>query len=669
MPNAPGRLGRSPMIEMLPLTPALLSELGEELDGCDFTDPSHAEFLAKTISCDVQAAPGNGKTTLLAAKLALLSRSWSTRRRGICVISHTNAARAEVEGMIARHHSAVRLLSYPHYVGTVTAFINQFLALPYLRGLGWSMRQIDDEVFAAEALRRLSSFWALKQHAARAGATVEAWVTKLDLDPAFDDARVEPERLVVQRRKGQHGADTNCGRALEKLKASMVRSGLYRYADMSALAWRALNETPMLASRLRDRFPLVILDEAQDTNGEHHRLLEYVFRHDGVAFQRLGDINQTLYEDDGPAPAYWTPSSDCIPLDTSRRFGADIARFASRLTVKHAQKIVGLSAKPSSRILILFDEATIASVLQAFATAASTLWGADCSRRDIWVVASRHSSPGKKGGWLPKSLVNYHAAYRAENGVRAKAHLLCHQLRKAATAHAAGRSPAEVSEMLAIGAAGLARVHGWKAANGRPITSRNVWPTLSDRDPTFPVVTRRLLRDHVLVGEAPWEEAAWSEFIEKLLPLFGSSAASASAEIGAYCGFVFENPSVDATPDRRSSKVLEFGDVTLRLGSIHSVKGKSVDGILVVESEVWKGRATNEQCFDLSTVLPHAFGVADESFTGVKQVAATNVFVGVTRPRELLGLALRRSAATRLVSPAREQGWTVVDLVAGATQS
>lgn len=44
--------------------------------------------------------------------------------------------------------------------------------------------------------------------------------------------------------------------------------------------------------------------------------------------------------------------------------------------------------------------------------------------------------------------------------------------------------------------------------------------------------------------------------------------------------------------------------------------------------------------------------------------AATNVFVGLTRPRELLGLALRKSEAMVLIGPAANQGWKLVDLVA-----
>lgn len=650
------------MFEVLPLTAELLAELSDELGGCDFTDPSQIDFLAEVKSCDVQAAPGNGKTTLLAAKLALISRNWTSSRRGVCVISHTNAARTEVENLIARHSTAARFISYPHFTGTVTAFINQYLALPYLRGLGWSLRQIDDDAFEAEALRRYPSYWALKKHAERASATVAKWVGNLTLDAAFDDARQNPESLTVQRQKGQHGPDTNCGKALGKLKASMVGTGLFRYADMTALAWRALRENPTLAERLRDRFPLVILDEAQDTNGDQLRLLENVFKHGGTAFQRLGDSNQTLYEDDGVAPAYWTPGADCIPLDASRRFGGEIASFASRLTTRQAQTIVGLGKQPASRFMYLFDEATIGHVLGAFSKEAQGLWKDNCGSRDVWAVASRHNLARKKGPWQPKSLVDYHPAYRSENGSRSKANLLCRQFQKAAVHHGAARPPAEVSDMFAVGVSGLARAYGWRAVNDRPITAQNVWGALAHRDIALPRAIRRLLRDHVLIGGSVWEETAWLAFIEMLLPLFGPATLGSEDHIADFCSFVAEHKADLADPQSRSTKHIQFNNLTLQLGSIHSVKGKSVDGILVVESEIWKGSSANDQCIDLSAVLPRAFGVTDETFTGVRLTAATNVFVGVTRPRELLGLALRKSHSAAVAAKAEAQGWRVVDL-------
>lgn len=651
------------MFEIHPITDELLAELGAELGGCDFTDTGQRAFLANTGPCDVQAAPGNGKTTLLAAKLALLSRGWTARRHGVCVISHTNAARTEVEEHMAKHATASRLMVYPHFTGTVTAFINQFIALPYLRGLGWSVRQIDDDAFAVEALRRYPGFWALRNQAKRASATVENWVTCLDLDPEFTDVGAAPESLSVRHRKRQHGPQTDCGKALAKLKAGMVRNGLYRYADMTALAWRALRTTPGLAERLRERFPLVILDEAQDTHGEQLKLLEFVFKNEETAFQRLGDSNQTLYDDEAEIPAYWTPGVDSIPLDASRRFGTEIAGFASRLTARKPQAIVGNPALPASRVMILFDEATIGGVLTAFADEVRAHWGSESPSRDVWAVASRHNVPGtKRGAWEPKSLVSYHPEYRSEGGAREKADRFCRQLQKAAVHHHAGRQPVEVAEMLATGVAGFARAHRWRAPSGQPVTARNIWATLAQRDSTLPRVVRRLLYDQILCGEAPWQEEAWNALVDTLLPWFAPLSDDAAQELLDHCEFVASQKVTPADPSRRSTKHFEFDDVILRLGSIHSVKGKTVDGILVVESEVWKERL---RCMDLTTVLPRAFGLTDETFTGIAATAATNVFVGVTRPRELLGLAVRKSTTTELLVLARAQGWKVVDLVSG----
>jgi superfamily I DNA/RNA helicase len=90
------------MIVLPELTQTLLDELGAELGGYDFSHPSQQEFLFKITSCDIQAAPGNGKTTLLVAKLALLAQTWEWRARGVCVISHTNAAREEVQAKLAK---------------------------------------------------------------------------------------------------------------------------------------------------------------------------------------------------------------------------------------------------------------------------------------------------------------------------------------------------------------------------------------------------------------------------------------------------------------------------------------------------------------------------------------------------------------------------------------
>ncbi|NKN10564.1 UvrD-helicase domain-containing protein [Rhizobium laguerreae] len=657
------------MLEIVPITPELLAELGAELGGCDFTDKSRSDFLASMASCDVQAAPGNGKTTLLTAKLALLSRSWDNRSQGVCIISHTNAARTEVEQQISRHPTASQLMAYPHFTGTVTAFVNQFLALPYLHGLGWPIRRIDDDVFAAEAARAMPYYWELRAQAKKAAATVDSWVRGLDLDVDFVTGSELPESLAVHRRKGQHGADTDCGKALARLKASMVKKGIYRYSDMTTLALRALKENPKIAERLRHRFPLVILDEAQDTNGKQLKLLEHLFADGGSAFQRLGDSNQTLYQDDAPVASYWTPGANCIPFDESRRFGQPIADFASRLTTKIPQKIQSFDDKRTLMVVIVFDEKTIGGVLSAFADEARAHWLETFSEKEIWAVASRHNSTGKvKGPWHPKSLVDYYPPYRSEAGTAKEANLLCRQLQKAALLHAAARPPSEVMDIFCGAIAELSRLRGWTGSNGGPITARNLWVTLGRREGELPRKIRLLLHKHILVGNAAWEEVAWKQFCGTLVAMFDSGDGQAvPGEVSDYCSFVGGKEADAVEPARQATKQVTISQATIRLGSIHSVKGKTVDGILVMESEVWKGHAKGQSCLDLATVLPTAFGVEGAApLSEIGLAAATNVFVAVTRPRELLCLALRKSEFVALAEIAQKQGWKVVDLVKGA---
>jgi superfamily I DNA/RNA helicase len=81
---------------------------------------------------DVAACPGSGKTTVLIAKLAILAKKWKYRTRGLCVLSHTNAARKIIENRLGNSSEGRRLLSYPHFIGTIHSFVNEFLAIPCL---------------------------------------------------------------------------------------------------------------------------------------------------------------------------------------------------------------------------------------------------------------------------------------------------------------------------------------------------------------------------------------------------------------------------------------------------------------------------------------------------------------------------------------------------------
>jgi DNA helicase II / ATP-dependent DNA helicase PcrA len=554
----------------------------------------------------------------------------------------------------------------------VTAFIDRYIALPYLRGLGWSVHRIDDEVFAAVASSKWRSKLALVRYAQmnnRANwRTVEQMIVpKLTLVPAFAcDVDVAPQRLAVRHRPRQPGPNSPSGAALEELKAELVNDGYYRFRDLTAIAVQAIEKCPALVERIRKRFPLVLLDEAQDTNGEQLVLLNNLFAAD-IAYQRLGDQNQTLYEDEDLTPDdYWRTGDGVIPLNQSRRFGTDIAGFASRLTVRSKQQITGLTEMPSRRTLILFCPDTIRAVLPAYVAEVRSHWGdAVNTGIDIRAVASRHNPATDKTGEWPKTLVEYCPDYRSGRGRQSRPDTLCAALRQATLLHYAQSSPAEVVELFTTGIAGLLRRQLWRNNFGQTVDGRNLWHIIAAHEDKLALKVRRLLLDRIANGSAPWIIDHWNAFRDELTTMLGIHGALTENAM-AYLEFVDAGTADNDGPALQLSKALFKHDgVAVRLGSIHSVKGKTVDGLLVVETEVWRGQALSDRAMDLATVLPHAFGLEDRDFsTNVAQLAAaTNIFVAATRPRQLLACAVRKAAISDgLLEAARAQGWHICDL-------
>ena len=117
-----------------------------KLMGLDGVDAPRRAFLKRRTTVDVSACPGSGKTMLIVAKLAILASKWPHRTQGICVLSHTNVAREQIEHRLGRSVVGQRLLSYPHFIDTIHGFVNRFLALPWLHSNGYPSPTIDDDV-------------------------------------------------------------------------------------------------------------------------------------------------------------------------------------------------------------------------------------------------------------------------------------------------------------------------------------------------------------------------------------------------------------------------------------------------------------------------------------------------------------------------------------------
>ena len=113
-------------------------------------DNERRNFIRNLSTIDLQAVPGSGKTTALLAKLLILETKLPlSDGSGILVLSHTNAAVDEIKERI--HQYCPKLFRYPHFIGTIQSFVNEFLAIPYyLFKLKKKPLRIDNEIYAEQ---------------------------------------------------------------------------------------------------------------------------------------------------------------------------------------------------------------------------------------------------------------------------------------------------------------------------------------------------------------------------------------------------------------------------------------------------------------------------------------------------------------------------------------
>ncbi len=324
----------------------------------DLRHPSRKAVLLCASSCDVQAGPGAGKTTLLAAKLLMLIPKWPWKDRGICVLSHTNIARREVERRLTEQPAGNALLFYPHFIGTFQQFVDRFLALPFLRSKGARILAIDDAIYErrTEALLWQDRNLATLVRRRKTGREIILGLVYRgpDLKLASEGGRIPYQEA------------TPTFRSLQSLKEKLCEEGLYRYGDMYALAEAYIRGCHSIVDGLRFRFPYVFVDEMQDTDSTQDHLLQEIFE-EHVVLQRFGDTNQAIYRSsDTVGRQTRFPVSEALEVEETLRFGPEFAEVASRVAVHRHMLTSPLHGFSHDPILIMFDDSTIADVLPVF---------------------------------------------------------------------------------------------------------------------------------------------------------------------------------------------------------------------------------------------------------------------------------------------------------------
>lgn len=329
-------------------------------------DEERIAVLKNLESTDIQACPGSGKTTLLVGKLAILAKKWNSRTQGICVISHTNAARIEIENKLGKSTIGQKLLQYPHFVGTIQTFIQEYLSKPRLLSKGYPIRLVDEDYVIEKrkkALKKLLEKRKIEQTDSR----------YKQLHKIFDYCSHYPNLNSEEKWGKTKLNDPNNKRitsSICKIIKNSFKDGYFTYDEMFLSANVLIDKYPIVTKYLQYRFPYVFIDEAQDCNETQIKILDRIFPVDAENHirERFGDVNQAIYDsiyDEKPDAEDLFPQGEYLRINNSHRFTQKIADLAFPLGLI-PDKMEGSGEGKDTNTIIIFDDASINNVLPTF---------------------------------------------------------------------------------------------------------------------------------------------------------------------------------------------------------------------------------------------------------------------------------------------------------------
>jgi len=618
---------------------------------------------------DITACPGSGKTTLLVAKLAILAKKWPYRTRGICVLSHTNAARHEIESRLGNTAAGQHLLSYPHFIGTIHGFVNEFLAMPWLRSLGFPVNIIDTETCQKRRWRALPSdirSGLKRNHHSYSVLSIKS-----------------PDLSVGNLRWGKTGhlgRDTRTYKKIQEVCRNSVQEGHFCYDEMFVWAGDMMDKVPEITEVIRQRFPILFIDEAQDTNEEQSAILYRIFMkgNGAVVRQRFGDPNQAIFNFVGAKEAETDifPNGAIVDLPNSHRFGQKIADLADPLGLKSypcglkgqgPKEPLTSGKREAKHTIFLFDSDSVEDVLKAYAELLiETFSEKELEEGTFTAVGMRHRLPEKEEAHkFPHYVAHYWPDYDPElTRPDPKPQSFVQYV-------FAGQGKAEevgeaypIVEKVAEGILRLVSMaQGATPLRQRKYSHRYVTNLLGEnaetREHYEKLVAEFAARRNVLTKE-DWDRR-WQGIVRQVAETIAGSTLLKEADnflTWQDAGDDSRPPNIRRSRDNVYRYPSDEPKVRIEVGSIHSVKGKEHTSTLVFET-FWNKH-------NLEKLIPWITGgrTGWRKSDGIQQQTRLKVhYVAMTRPTYLLCLAIKRSTFESSDDLEKElDGWQVLDI-------
>ena len=197
-------------------------------------------------------------------------------------MSFTNVASNEIYEKAQSIHGSLGKLGYPHFIGTVDSFIDEFIVLRY--GHLYTARKVRPRIALSDNWKIPYKYWRSECH--RNGCVENIEQFYYGVDKKFYKGN---EQVICDRRKAKM---LPC----QQYKKMLSDKGIVFQNETALFAYQLLKKYPEVASAIAERFPIIIIDEVQDTSINQMAVFDLLSESGMKSIFLVGDPDQSIYE-------------------------------------------------------------------------------------------------------------------------------------------------------------------------------------------------------------------------------------------------------------------------------------------------------------------------------------------------------------------------------------
>ena len=527
----------------------------------------------------VRACPGSGKTYSVAARLAHKISNWESKYQGIATLSFTNIAWQEIEKQVSDFGTRTPI-DYPHFLGTIDSFVNRFIFLPF----GHLVMNC-------------------KSRPILVGEPHGSWSGKNFYEGLFDNISYDVNGEYYALNERRMRKDWRDNHHITNAKTRLIRRGYANQADANYFAMKILETYENATKAIVHRFPVFIIDEAQDTSEIQMKIIDLLIENGLEEIVIVGDPDQAIFEWNEAKPKLFIDKheewgdNNPPPLNENRRSSQAICDFTFKLSsLKEPSESIDEEVKDFNFKPQIWSYGTqkLNTIVEQFISLCSNN-NIEINQNNVAVIyrskdifneitgITKVEIPWKDGDKYTKNFAK--GKYLYERGDL--------------------RGGFEYIEKALI----------TKEYNLSFCAQKNIEESIEQNGFTQ---HRRLV--HQIIDSLPKTNCTLLEWVSKTNELFKEDGFDITLAIKAKNGNItFEEIFTKNNP--------QLTGINYKLGTIHSVKGETFEAVLVI----LKRRGGIGKYY--KKLITENVGIEDNEELRI-------VYVGVTRPRKLLVLAV-----------------------------